>query len=222
MFPQFAFELLSTVFPRIDKYLTLRWQALARLLQTACAMSGISPSTAAYYNSLAPQRSNWLADAFTAIRNQASQGGILGALQNGGVSASQAANAFATISLGNMQSTSQLAAQQGSAALQQRSQGRLQQQLDQLKATTTQVAPQNVLDPYIYFSDGSYIDTNKNILTMSNGTQIDTTTGLRYVDPASVIQLANGAYIDTQNNIMFMPDGTEIDTVTGLTIGKTA
>jgi hypothetical protein len=185
-------------------------------------MSGISPSTAAYYSALAPQQSNWLADAFTAIKNQASQGGMLGALQNRGVSASAAANAFATISLGNMQNRSQLAAQVGSAALQGRAQDRLQQQLTQLQATQNSVRPQNTLDPFIYFSDGSYIDTNKNILTMADGTQIDTTTGLRYLDAASVVQLANGAYIDTKSNIMFMPDGSEIDTVTGLTVSTTA
>jgi hypothetical protein len=185
-------------------------------------MSGISASTAAYYNSLAPTKSNWLASAFVAIRNQASQGGILGALQNGGVTASQAANAFATISLGNMQNKSQFSAQIGSAVLQQRAQDRLQQQLDQLKATASGVGSQNVLDPYIYFVDGSYIDTTKNILTMSDGTQIDTTTGFRYFDPDSVTQLGNGAYLDTKNNVMVMPDGTQIDTVTGLTISKTA
>ena len=185
-------------------------------------MSDISPSTAAYYNSLAPQRSNWLASAFTAIKNQASQGGILGALQNGGVSASQAANAFATISLGSTQNKSQLVQQIAASNAQQQANDKLQKAIEELNATANQLQPQNNLDPFIYFPNGSSIDTTNNILTMSDGTQIDITTGLRYVDPAYVIHLANGAYIDTKNNIMFMPDGTEIDTLTGLKISKTA
>ena len=84
------------------------------------------------------------------------------------------------------------------------------------------VQPTNVLDPVIYFPDGSTIDTNSNIMTMANGTQIDTTTGTKVIDTSSIMQLANGAYLDTQDNIMTMPDGTQIDTVTGLTISVTA
>jgi hypothetical protein len=78
--------------------------------------------------------------------------------------------------------------------------------------------PPAELDPVIYFNDGSSIDTTNNIMTMSNGTQIDTTTGLRYTDPASLISMANGAYLDTKNNILTMADGTRIDTITGLKI----
>ena len=48
------------------------------------------------------------------------------------------------------------------------------------------VQPANTLDPYIYFPNGSSIDTNTNILTMPDGSQIDTTTGLKYVDPADL------------------------------------
>ena len=84
------------------------------------------------------------------------------------------------------------------------------------------VQPKNMLDPFIYFSDGSSIDTNNNILTKSDGTQIDITTGAKVIDSASIMQLANGAYLDTKNNIMTMPDGTQIDTVTGLKISVTA
>jgi hypothetical protein len=185
-------------------------------------MSGISPSTAASYNSLVLQQAGWLADAFTAIKNEASQGGILGALQNGGFSASQAANAFATINLGSTQNKTQLVQQIAAANQKQQATDKLQKALNDLNTTANQRPPQNTLDPFIYFPNGSYIDTSKNILTMSDGTQIDITTGLRYVDPASVIQLANGAYIDTKNNIMFMPDGSEIDITTGLKISKTA
>jgi hypothetical protein len=79
-----------------------------------------------------------------------------------------------------------------------------------------------VLDPILYFLNGSTLDTNSNILTMPDGTQYDTTTGAKYVDPASIIQMANGAYLNTQSNILTLPDGTQIDTVTGLKISVTA
>ena len=78
--------------------------------------------------------------------------------------------------------------------------------------------PTNVLDSYIYFEDGSSIDTENNILTMSDGTKIDTVTGAEMFDSASIIQMANGAYLDTKNNILTMSDGTQIDTVTGIKI----
>ena len=74
----------------------------------------------------------------------------------------------------------------------------------------------------IYFSDGSFLDTEKNILTRTDGTQIDTTTGTTYVDPGSIVQMANGAYLDTKNNIMTLSDGTKIDVITGLLISTTA
>ncbi len=94
--------------------------------------------------------------------------------------------------------------------------------MDALSASQQIVQPKNVLDPFIYFDDGSSLDTNSNILTMSNGTQIDTTTGLKVIDTSSIIQMANGAYLDTKNNILTMPDGSQIDTVTGLKISVTA
>ncbi|MGA8823434.1 MAG: hypothetical protein WB613_11490, partial [Pseudolabrys sp.] len=84
------------------------------------------------------------------------------------------------------------------------------------------VQSQNVLDPTIFFADGSTLDTNSNVLTRSDGTQIDITTGAKVIDTSSMIQMANGAYLDTANNILTMPDGTEIDTVTGLKISVTA
>lgn len=74
----------------------------------------------------------------------------------------------------------------------------------------------------MYFSDGSSLDTTSNIMTLANGNQIDTTTGLPYVDPSSLIQMANGAYLDTQNNILHESDGTQIDATTGLKISTTA
>ena len=57
---------------------------------------------------------------------------------------------------------------------------------------------------------------------MPDGTQYDTTTGAKYVDPASIIQMGNGAYLNTKTNILTMSDGTQIDTVTGLKVSPTA
>ena len=88
--------------------------------------------------------------------------------------------------------------------------------LPQLTRRQTNYNPPKELDPFIYFSDGSSIDTANNIMTLSNGTQIDTTTGLQVIDTSSIINMANGAYLDTKNNILTMADGTKIDTVTGL------
>jgi hypothetical protein len=189
-------------------------------------MTAISASSAAYYNSLAPRGTNWLKDAFSSILSQRSQGGMLGTLQNaahgGGASLSGYANAFASLSQSNFNGKNQLVAQMATAALQERAQKQLDLKLKELGDIQASVQPKNVLDPFIYFDNGSSLDTVNNILTMSDGTKIDSTTGLPYTDPAAIIQMANGAYLDTQNNIMTMPDGTKIDTVTGLTISKTA
>ena len=103
-----------------------------------------------------------------------------------------------------------------------RSQQILQKVVDALSRSQHMVKAKNVLDAFIYFSDGTTIDTNANIMTRPDGTQYDTVTGARYVDPASIIQMANGSYLDTKNNILTMPDGTQVDTVTGLKISKTA
>jgi hypothetical protein len=84
----------------------------------------------------------------------------------------------------------------------------------------TNYTPSQGLDPFVYFSDGSSLDTTKNILTLATGSQIDITTGLSYVDPSSLIQLANGAYLDTAKNILHESDGTQIDATTGIIIGS--
>jgi len=194
--------------------------------------SVVSPSAINYSSLFAASAvPNWVADAETAIQNQANEGGLLGMLDNAGGNGSidsflgssiNTANAFALISQNSVSSAStlftQIAAQNAQAAAQQQ----LQQVADAQAAAQQMVQPTNMLDPIIYFPDGSTIDTNNNILTMADGTQIDTTTGAKVIDSASIMQLANGAYLDTQNNIMTMPDGTQIDTVTGLKISVTA
>ena len=53
-------------------------------------------------------------------------------------------------------------------------------------------------------------------MTLANGRQIDTTTGLEYHEPGSILSMANGAYLDTKNNILTTADGTKIDLATYL------
>ena len=86
----------------------------------------------------------------------------------------------------------------------------------------TNYTPPRQLDPIIFNNDGSSLDTTSNIMTLSNGTQIDITTGLQHVDPKSIIQLANGAYLDTNKNILHEADGTQVDATTGIKVSATA
>jgi len=191
----------------------------------------INSSDTAYYASLGSGgASGWLAGAVTAIKNSQNQGGLLGMLASAtdGSIGSFLSNSrkssfdFATIAQSRVSSASVFYAQIGIENARVLNQKRLQDALEGLAAQQQMVSLQNTLDPFIYFPDGSYIDTNNNLMTMSDGTQYDTTTGAKYVDPASIIQMANGAYLDTKNNIMTLTDGTQIDTVTGLAVSKSA
>ena len=179
----------------------------------------------------ADSASSWLNDALNSIQNQGNAAGLLGMLQNSGGNGSISsflgasannANTFALISQNSVTNTSSLVAQIAAQNAQQQNAQKLQDSIDALSATQQMVQPKNVLDPIMFFADGSTLDTNSNIMTRSDGTQIDTTTGAKVIDTSSTIQMANGAYLDTKNNILTMPDGTEIDTVTGLKISVTA
>ena len=192
---------------------------------------GASPITQASIFINADSGANWLGGALNSIQNQNNAGGLLGMLQNSGGdgsinsflgSSTSTANAFALISQNNVSNTSNLVAQIATQNAQLAGQKQLQEAMDSLSASQQSVQPKNVLDPIMFFPDGSTLDTNSNVLTMSNGTQIDTTTGTKIVDTASIVQMANGAYLDTKNNILTMSDGTEIDTITGLKISVTA
>ena len=114
---------------------------------------------------------------------------------------------------------SQIAQQEGQQAAQQRAQeeANLLNPPDQQNFT-----PPKQLDPVVYYDDGSSLDTSSNIMTMSNGNQIDITTGLPYTDPASTIYMANGAYLNTSTNILTEADGTQINSTTGLKVSTTA
>jgi hypothetical protein len=174
--------------------------------------------------------SNWMTNAIAAEQSAANLAGILGALQNigdGSVSSflsqsSSIAGNFATIAQNSVTGASSLYAQIAAQNQQDQAQQKLQDALDALNQQQQMVGQQNVLDPFIYFSNGSTLDTTSNIMTMPDGTQYDTTTGAKYVDPADIIEMANGAYLNTSTNIMTLSDGTQIDTVTGLKVSTTA
>ena len=199
-------------------------------------MSSVSSSSAASLSSLlfsTGSGSNWLADTITNIQNEANQGGLLGMLSaaaagNDGSTNTflkngiATANNFATIAQTSVTNYSSLIAQMASQNLQKASAKKMQDVMSQLAATQQTVQPKNTLDPFIYLPDGTTIDTNSNIMTKPDGTQYDTTTGAKYVNPAAIIQMANGAYLDTKNNILTESDGTKIDTVTGLKVAVTA
>jgi hypothetical protein len=185
---------------------------------TSIAPTSIASSTA----------SNWLKEAQESLLASQNPGGLMGALQSstnkpGSIktfltnSQNSAAN-LALITQSSAQSAGSLAAQMASTAAQKRAADRMALQQKLNPPPPTNYTPAQGLDPVIYFDDGSSIDTGSNIMTMANGTQIDTTTGLQVIDTSSIVNLANGAYLDTKNNIMTMSDGTRIDTVTGLVI----
>lgn len=169
---------------------------------------------------------NWIASAMAS--SQSSLGGIFDALTSGSDgsissflgSASGYANTFASISQNTVTSATNFYAQIASNNQQNQQQQQLQQALTQLQDQQNMVQPQNTLDPFIYFANGSSLDTNNNILTMPDGSQIDTTTGLPYVDPADVVDLGGGSFLNTNTNVITLANGTQIDSVTGLKVNQ--
>ncbi|HEY1474443.1 MAG TPA: hypothetical protein VGF53_10200 [Pseudolabrys sp.] len=171
--------------------------------------------------------SNWIADTMTAIQNQQNEGGILGMLDNAGGDGSvssflnqsaKSANALATISQTNVTNAGSLFAQIAATNQQRENAKKLQESMDQLSKQQQMVTPKSLLDPVIYFPDGTSIDTTSNIMTKPDGTQYDTTTGTKYVDPSALVQLGNGSYLNTKTNIITLSDGSQIDAVTGLKV----
>jgi hypothetical protein len=172
--------------------------------------------------------SNWLADAWVSIQNSDRAGGLAGALDgaaksDGSIkyfldSSSQAGDTLALIAQNNASAAATLAAQIGA----QRIQDELTAKLSEAATTSAPPPPKPLLDPIIFFENGSSLDTQSNVLTRSDGTQINVTTGAEVIDPGSIITMANGAYLNTKTNILTLPDGTRIDTVTGLTVSTSA
>ena len=167
---------------------------------------------------------SWIAGAMAA--SQSSLGGIFGALtsnNDGSIGsflgqASGYANSFASISQNTVSSATNFYAQIASQNQATQQQQQLQAAFAALQDTQSTVQPANTLDPFIYFANGSSLDTNNNILTMPDGSQIDTTTGLPYVDPADLVDLGGGSYLNSKTNIITLSDGTRIDAVTGLKV----
>jgi hypothetical protein len=176
--------------------------------------------------------SNWLSEAQSAIQAADSSDGIMGALQtasigsnsDGSISSFLAksqsnADAFASIEQSSVQAAGQFYAQLAASQGQQAAADRAAQEAALMNPPEQQnFTPPEQLDPVMYNSDGSYLDTTSNIMTMSDGNQIDITTGLKYVDPSSIVQMANGAYLDTNANILHESDGTAVDATTGIKV----
>ena len=165
---------------------------------------------------------NWLREAQQSIADSASPGGLLGTLQDARAANPGSIRTFLAKSQNNMYAFAQISQSSQSAT------GALaanQKLRDERVALAQKMNPQQCnynppaeLDPVIYFENGGSFDTARNILTMADGKQYDTTTGLPYHDPNTIISMANGAYLDTKNNILTMSDGTQMDTITGLKI----
>jgi hypothetical protein len=197
------------------------------------SVSSLSTTSNAVRGATSAGATNWLADTVANIKKSETQGGLLGMLSaaaagnNDGSTTSfmtnsiTASNTFATIAQSTVTSYSSLIAQMASARQQKAQAQKLDDAMKSLKDTQNMVAKKNVLDSFIYMPDGSYIDTANGIMTMSDGTQYDVTTGAKYVDPSMIIQMANGSYLDTKNNILTMADGSRIDSVTGIRLSTT-
>jgi len=192
-------------------------------------MTGISASTAAYYNSLSLGQPGWLSGAINSIRASANPAGIMGALANSGnagslssfLSSTQKFSAnLATISQSNTSNYGAFYGRLASENERERANERVRKALEALQQT--KVKPKNTLPSFIYIGDGTSLDTDKGILTRKDGTQIDIKTGIEIVDPVNLIQLGNGSYLNTLTNILTLSDGTKIDNVTGLKVDTSA
>jgi hypothetical protein len=176
--------------------------------------------------------SNWIGSAWTSTQSslETADTGILGALESSGSSdissvlanSAGAADMFASITATNTSNASNLYAQIAAQRIKKEQGDQLQKAMDDLARTQSMVQPTNTLDQFIYFPDGSNIDTRNNIMTMANGDQFDTTTGAKYVDPSQIMNFPDGSWLDMKKNIMTLANGTQIDTVTGLTVNKAA
>ncbi len=133
------------------------------------------------------------------------------------------ADAFASIAQSSVQAAGQFYAQLAATEGQQAAEDRQAKEAALLNPPAqTNYTPPTQLDPVVYYDDGSSLDTTSNIMTLSNGSQVDITTGLPYIDPKSIIEMANGAYLDTTNNILHEADGTQVDATTGLKVSTSA
>lgn len=186
-------------------------------------------TTIAPINIASSTGSNWLAEAQSAL--SASSGGLLGTLQSASLDSSigsvrsflntsQAnADAFASIAQSTVQAAGQFYAQVAAAQGQQAAADRAAFNAKLLNpGDQTNHTPGQGLPSVLFYDNNSSLDTTTNIMTLTDGSQVDVTTGLPYIDPKNLIRMANGAYLDTKNNVLHEPDGTVIDANTGLDI----
>jgi hypothetical protein len=170
---------------------------------------------------------NWLKEAQESLVAAAEPGGMMGALQNAGkntgsiksflANSQKTAANFALVSFSTAEASNDLIGRMAAEAVDKRVGERLNAALER-NAPQKNYTPPKGLDTIVYFSNGSSLNTSNNILTQSDGKQIDITTGKEYIDQSALIHMANGAYLDTKNNILYMANGMKIDTVTGLNI----
>jgi hypothetical protein len=170
---------------------------------------------------------NWLKEAQESLAAAADAGGLMGALQDAGkntgsiksylANSQKGAANLALITFSTTQASNDLMDRMSSQAADKRLTERLTAALERNKPQKNYTPPKG-LDSIVYFDNGSSLNTSSNILTQSDGKQIDITTGKEYIDQSSLIHMANGAYLDTKNNILYMANGMKIDTVTGLNI----
>lgn len=186
------------------------------------------PLASSTFEMTANANPSWVADAWTSMQQEMSSGGILGALQNsknnnGSTSSflsmtSSLANSMALIQQNSFSNAATNTAQIASARMQQDQANAVQKALSGLSKPATNPGPQ--LDPIIFFGNGSTLDTKNNILTLSDGTQLDSTTGIKIPKPTDIMQLGNGSWIDFANHVMTLTNGTQIDSITGQLIAK--
>jgi hypothetical protein len=170
----------------------------------------------------------WISTVWDAGKSATESTGMMGAMQSASSKknapgslasffASQQSNALALSSIAQTSVTSvtALAIEAADIALQKRT---AERQAQLAKQNTPAIPTEPLLDPMVYFENGSVLDTQSNILTLSSGKKIDIITGADWVDPASIINFANGSYLDTANNILTMANGTKINTITGLIV----
>lgn len=185
------------------------------------------PLASSMFEMTANANPSWVADAWTSMQQEMSSGGILGALQNSKNNngsnrsflnmTSSIANSMALIQQNSFTNAATNTAQIASDRVKQDQADALQKSLSSLSLPKN---PGPTLDPMIFFGNGSTLDTKNNILTLADGTRLDSTTGIKIQPDTNIMQLGNGSWIDLANHIMTLTDGTQIDSITGQLIAK--
>jgi hypothetical protein len=170
----------------------------------------------------------WISTIWDAGAQASSSTGMMGALQGASSrnnqpgslksflnNSSSAGVALASISQTGTTSVTALAIEAGDIARQKLIAERMA--LAQ-KGNVPMIPAAPLGDTLVYFENGSTLDMQKNVLTMSDGRKIDAVTGADWVDPASIIQMGNGSYLNTATSILTMANGTKINTITGLVV----